>query len=236
MNLSNSKRLYIGLFSLIMLFTPGWACEKESSLAFPRPQCSESELQYGIACISQDLDAVLSYTRSPSYQEFFDRVVLRAREYLEAIAPAARKVVIVDLDDTLLNNHPYYQEQRGFDPSSWKRWIEGNRNGPYNAPVAELLRYAKSRGFSIMFITGRPPDQAEATLRQISGFAWDGLFFKPSSIKITSSEYKAKVRSLLRSSGYEVVLNLGDQLSDMDLPLSADEGDFLLPNILYTLP
>ncbi len=215
-------------------FVPGRACETPPP-AFERPQCEESELRSGV-CISRDMPQALQETQSPEFAKYQATLIQQAQVYLEGLEPSSRKVVIADLDETLVDNADYYKRHGEFQPEAWAAWVAENKNGPYFPEALALLQEAKQRGFSVMFITGRPPELARTTLEQVSAIDWDGQFFKPSSIRVTSEEYKAQVRQLLRNLGYEIVLNIGDQPSDFDLPVEAEAGEFLLPNLLYSIP
>ena len=70
---------------------------------------------------------------------------------------------------------------------------------------------AKAKGFTILFITGRPGNQAVHTYNQTSTIPWDAGFLKPmGGVKIKSVDYKSDIRDLLRSYGYEIVGSRND--------------------------
>lgn len=233
------RRLYqtiACLFAIPLLFLgPGaWGCSQVDE--FLHPRCTPEQLQYGI-CVNPRLDEALRLVRSAAYQERLSHIAAQAEKYLDQIEPGPDKVVITDLDETLLDNLAYYQRYGAFQPEFWQAWVESRTGpGPYYQNVRQLVLKAKARGFSVMFITGRPTPQAAATLTQVGDIQWDGIFFKPQGIRLTSARYKAAVRQMLKDLGYTIVLNIGDQLSDLDPPVEPEQGEFLLPNVLYSIP
>ncbi len=227
------KQLFWTLCSLwsflILANNPVMACSLPS---LPIPPCQPSQMVYG-ACLNPKMDEAIHSTESACFQEQFNNVVHQAQAYLDKIPASPNKVVITDLDETLLNNTDYYAQYKTFTPASWLAW---DKKIHYNQSVLELLKKAKARGFSVMFITGRPPDQGLRFLEQTSDIPWDGFFFKPRTVHASSTVFKTSVRHVLQKMGYQIVLNIGDQYSDLDTPLKSYSQDFKLPNVLYFIP
>lgn len=219
---------------LLALSAPAWACE--TALQLSPPQCEPNQMVHGI-CFNQNMDEAVRTMRTKAFQEAINKAVQDAQAYLDTIPPGPNKLIITDLDETLVNNGKYYAAQKTFNPAAWDQWLKTNKQGgPYIQPVLELLTNAKRKGFSIMFITGRPAYQAPDTLKQVSALQWDGVYFRPMGVKVTSEQFKGDVRQMLRELGYEIVLNLGDQASDFDIPIDRAEGEFQIPNIMYFIP
>ncbi len=207
-----------------------WAHSNEH--AFNRPHCQVSELVYGM-CFNQHMAEAIQQSKSPAFQEQFDAVVNQAHAYLNTVKPNPRNVIITDLDETLIDNAGYYQHHPAFQPDAWNTWLKENQHQQYHQSVYRLLKDAKAKGFSVMFITGRSISQAGETLAQTKDFTWDGEFYRPSGEPLTARQLKSETRALLTRLGYHIVLNIGDQKSDLEHPDKLGHGEFLLPNILY---
>ena len=98
--------------------------------------------------------------RSRETQKEISQLVARAEKHLNRYVPSSEKVVIADLDETLLSNAAYYAHHDELVPSSWGKWLAHQHNGPYNQSVYHLIKAAQTRGFSVMYITGRPASLA----------------------------------------------------------------------------
>jgi predicted secreted acid phosphatase len=223
-----------GALLLSLLHGVALACEPPLQ-AFERPRCEQSQLQFGI-CFNPEMDQAIDMMDSPDYKEQFDYQVKQAENYLSRHTPDSKRVIITDLDETLVDNRQYYSKHKVFHPETWEDWIDSTCDGPYYQNVLDLLKKAKQQGFSVMFVTGRPADQIESTLEQVDDVKWDGVFMRPKGASFTSTEYKTRVRQMLRELGFEIVLNIGDQESDFDLPVDPADGEFLLPNMMYSIP
>jgi acid phosphatase len=109
------------------------------------------------------------------------------------------------------------------------------------APIVQTLRVAQvaqDKGVAIFFITGRHEVEREATeknLRNAGYPAWMKVFMRPDGTSTESAaDYKAPVRAQIEKMGYTIVVNIGDQPSD--LKGGHAEGAFLLPNPFYRIP
>jgi predicted secreted acid phosphatase len=117
--------------------------------------------------------------------------------------------------------------------------------------MVDFVNRARKRGFAIFGITGRRHAQEAATLANLRAVGykafkdknfftkWDGADTnKPSYVTCvaacTTVEYKANTRKYIESKGYDIVLNVGDQFSDLQGGY-ADRA-LKLPNPTYYLP
>jgi predicted secreted acid phosphatase len=102
-----------------------------------------------------------------------------------------------------------------------------------------LFKEAQRLGVSVFFITGRHEDERNATERNLreQGFEnWKELTLRPTSGgPATTSEYKSAERGKIVAQGYKIVLNVGDQWSDLK---GKPEAEFSVkfPDPYYFLP
>jgi hypothetical protein len=95
-------------------------------------------------------------------------------------------------------------------------------------------RRCTSRSF---FITGRPADLRDATERNLrqEGYHPTGVILLPEGATFNSAvDFKAPERRKIAALGYTIVLNMGDQESDLHGGYA--EKTFKLPNPMYFLP
>jgi len=184
-------------------------------------------------------DQLVAYHDSGRYADDLRAVVARARAYLEAhLDPARKQAIVLDVDETSLSNWPEIVGVRfGYERASWNRWVE-RAEALAIGPTLELYNFAKANGVAVFFITGRREHQRAATERNLAaaGYAdWDGLTLKPDDSDVAfAAIYKAAARKRLVEQGYQIVLTLGDQQSDLSGGFA--DATFKLPNPFYRVP
>ena len=143
-------------------------------------------------------------------------VVERSKAYFD---DAVRRpmAVIVDIDETVLDNSPYQIEAikngRTFDQADWKVWTDKAIAKP-SPGALEFLLMAKEASCEVFYITNRDVREKASTLKNLNDagfpFADDAhlLLMDGTSDK---TERRARVRAT-----HDVVLLVGDQLRDFD--------------------
>jgi acid phosphatase len=191
---------------------------------------------------------VSAYVESGRYEADVAAVAEQAAAFLEARAQRGGKLaIVVDIDETALSNLPSLRVndygfivagpcdlQRG--PCGLAAWIMMARAEPIK-PVLALVRRARERGVAVFFLTGRPERMRAATESnlQAAGYEWTGLLLKPDDLTTRSAvDFKAPERKKLQDQGYTVVVNIGDQMSDLDGGFA--ERTYKLPNPFYFVP
>jgi len=191
---------------------------------------------------------VAAYVSSSRYEAEIASVTAQAIAHLEARAREGGKLAIVlDVDETALSNLPSLRaNDYGFilrgpcelpaGPCGLGAWIAMGQAEPIR-PVLELARRARARGVAVFFLTGRPERLRGPTERNLkaAGYEWDGLILKPDALTTASAaEFKAPERRKLVDQGYTIVVNVGDQASDLDGGFA--ERTYKLPNPFYFVP
>jgi predicted secreted acid phosphatase len=193
-------------------------------------------------------ERVERYISSGEYDMEFGAVVARARAYVETRAPRVTKpAIVLDIDETSLSNWPAYRAngwaqitagpcdlERG--PCGIRAW-QAMAASKALAPTLDLARRADALGVSVFFITGRPPDLREATERNLrqEGYRPTAVILLPEGASFASAaDFKAEERRKIAEQGYTIILNMGDQESDLRGGYA--EKTFKLPNPVYFLP
>lgn len=175
------------------------------------------------------------YHRSGAYLADIAAVCREAEAWIQRrAADGGRLAVVVDLDETLWSNWPYFEAQDfGYVPEAWARWVQEAR-APALAPVAELVRTLPARGVTVVFLTARGERERAATLRNLRALNLAEvarLICQPDEDRRGNASYKAAARAELRAEGWTLIANLGDQESD--LAGGGAERTFKLPNPFY---
>jgi hypothetical protein len=181
--------------------------------------------------------ALRSYHDSGLYDRDLSAVAGAAQRYLTARLAArrpAKPAIVLDIDETSLSNYAGLAATNFSAAGTAPQAVSGT--GVAIAPTLALYRAARSRGVAVFFITGRPEQikaVSEANLIA-AGYAqgWDGTYYKPADA--ATAAFKSSTRAGIERRGYDILVNLGDQESDLDG--GAADAAFKLPNPFYFIP
>jgi acid phosphatase len=105
-------------------------------------------------------------------------------------------------------------------------------------PVLEVYQAARAKGLEAFFITGRREAfraDTEANLKEAGYEGWSELMMKPDAYSERSVvPLKTRCREQIEAKGYRIILNIGDQ--DSDLEGGHAEHTIRLPNVIYRSP
>lgn len=131
--------------------------------------------------------------------------------------PRKPMAVIVDIDETVLDNSPYQVEAiehgRTFDPQDWRAWTDKAIARP-SPGALEFLLHAHQASCEVFYITNRETAERAMTLKNLIAHGFPNadeahlLLMDGTSDK---TERRARVRAT-----HDVVLLVGDQLRDFD--------------------
>jgi 5'-nucleotidase (lipoprotein e(P4) family) len=193
---------------------------------WPAPTASLSQQNVN-AALYQNASAEVAWLYEQGYA--FARIKLDANMAVPDSLPPA---VIVDVDETVLDNSPYELENilagRSYSLQTWKAWTA--RAEAKALPGAlEFLRYAASRGCSVYYITNRDADEKAAT---IANLARHGFPMADSAHVWTMEGTSDKTaRRAAVQQKHRVVLLVGDQLTDFDQVLKDRSEGLGLPGM-----
>ncbi len=145
--------------------------------------------------------------------------------------------IVLDIDDTSISNwENIRRHDYAFSRDAFVEW-EREAKAPAIEPTLALFRYAREHGVAIFFITGRPEAERELTVKDLesAGYReWTRLVMRQPDSPRLAADYKSRERTKLREAGYVVILNMGDQESDL---VGEPAGrTFKLPNPFYYVP
>lgn len=182
---------------------------------------------------------VISYHDTGRWHADRARVGDEARAYLASIPQTPAKLAAVfDIDETSLSNWKELREINfGFEQRIFDTWVK-SEDDPAIEPSLQLFRALRERGVTVFFITGRSERMREPTagnLRKAGYEGWEELLMTPVGYDEPSIvPFKSGQRRRIEERGYRIILNIGDQ--DSDLEGGYAERCFKLPNPAYYIP
>ncbi len=226
---------------LLFLLTAG-AAAPTAPPADPPPTAGEAGAggwtASGLPPAPPDADAIRAYRDSGRWDWDLARQVSRAMQSLAtqlAERRPARPAIVLDVDDTALSAYACLDRVE-FERD---RVSCGSRTDlPAIEPTRTLAHFAQARGVAVHFITGRRERVRESTVENLRRAGYGGrwrLHMRPDRQPAARRDgWKARTRRALTRDGRTILLNVGDQRSDLDGGWA--RRTYKLPNPMYVIP
>ncbi len=193
-----------------------------SALLFPQNNNSFTNLPYSkikLENLSLLKDKIIQYHSSGKYDKDMQIICRNVWSKLKRIKPDSNSTVVFDVDETSLSNYSFLKTMDfGYIPFLWDKWIDSAK-APAIKPVKTLYDSVVTKGFKVVFISGRHDYQYAATVKnlKVQGFLrFDTLITKGTNdLSSTTSLFKENKRIDLTKRGYRIICTIGDQFSDM---------------------
>lgn len=183
------------------------------------------------------------YHDSGAYLDDIADTMQKAMRYLELRVERAdfkgkKPAIVLDIDETSLSNYPDMVRLDFGGTIEEIRADEDKGIDEVIPPTLKLYRYAKANNIAVFFLTGRTEEERQVTednLKKAGYINHDGLILRDGEYKkAPAAIYKTAMRKQLTDKGYDIVLNIGDQKSDLRGGYS--DKTFKLPNPYYLIP
>ncbi|MGA8743471.1 MAG: HAD family acid phosphatase [Terracidiphilus sp.] len=148
-----------------------------------------------------------------------DRAIAFLRTRAARRRPNEKLALVLDIDETTLSNWDQMSTANfEYNSKDFNAWVE-SAQAPAIPGTLRVYSEAQRLGVSVFFLTGRSDSQrasTEANLR-VRGFnTWQKLIMRSLEQKgLTALSYKSAEREKIVAAGYRIVLNIGDQWSDL---------------------
>ena len=174
------------------------------------------------------IQAVLWYQSSPEMQALYLQGFNMAKMNLASFVKDRKdkpQAVVVDIDETMLDNSPFegrlIHTGKSFKPEIWKEWSDQAKAKAVPGAV-DFTKFAKSLGVAVIYISNRDTSEMSSTLKNLNnvGFEFaskENMFFK-------TNESSKDARRRLVSEKYEIVMLIGDNLSDFNTVFDKRDG------------
>ena len=193
------------VFLIIFLGACNWVQEKESQI----PISEHAQTMATIYNYYGDEYAALCY-------QAYNVATERIDEIRSELPDNKNLAVVVDIDETLLDNSPYQALTIKTDssyPYMWNEWC--NLADAKAVPGAvEFLQYADEQRFKIFYVSNRKQQYVqEYSMKNLESLGFPQITEENFLLRLENSDKQAR-RDQISSSGYEIVLLVGDNLGD----------------------
>lgn len=164
--------------------------------------------------------SVLWFQRSAEFRALCYQAFSLARMRLDVNAlqdkGSKRRAVVVDIDETVLDNSPHMgkliAENKVF-PYAWTDWVNRAEAEPIPGSV-EFLKYAVSRGYDVFYVSNRSAKmELLGTMKNLESRGFPQVSHDHVLLKEGESSKEARRQTILKT--HEIVLLIGDNLNDM---------------------
>jgi len=183
---------------------------------------------------------LIQYHDSGNYSKDISAVVADAMKYLDVRADKRQQklAIVLDIDETALSNYPHMKRLDFGGTLAEIRADEDKGEDKAIAPTLALYQAAKAKNVAVFFVTGRYEEERQPTVANLekAGFhQWDGLVLRDGKYRHMSAvAYKTAARKKIAEQGYDIIMSIGDQ--DSDLKGGYADNTFKLPNPYYFIP
>jgi len=213
--------------------TPAAPAARTAATSDPKPATAE-------VAADDNLNAVLWMQRSAEYQAVSQGIYRAAADKLDlalgeknwdALVPGERgnaatglpPAVIMDVDETVLDNSPYQarmvRDDKEFDDVTWDAWVAEKKAKPLPG-VVDFAKAATAKGVTILYLSNRAEHLQAATLANLKSA---GMPVKDDSVFLGLGTFvkdceqngsEKNCRRKLAGQKYRVLMQFGDQIGD----------------------
>lgn len=204
---------YLILIAFIAISVALFQNCKDSS-AFNKPNSEDPEVASSdhltMATLYQQTAAEY---RALCYQAF-NVAKYQLDQNLKIMALQKQQAIVLDIDETVLDNSPHEAKcilNNAFYPTYWEEWMNASSAKPIPG-VMDFLKYAKSKGIEIYYITNRKEKYRDQTLKNLKMLGFPNAENQYLMLKTDDSSKKGR-RDLVSESN-KIILLIGDNLND----------------------
>ncbi|MCG8708440.1 5'-nucleotidase, lipoprotein e(P4) family [Brenneria sp. 4F2] len=159
------------------------------------------------------------FQQSGEYQALAHQAFNSAQRAFDQAKPAAgkKKAVVVDLDETMLDNSAYegwqVQQNKSFDSESWATWARTEQAQAIPGAV-QFANYVNSHGGTMFYVSNRKQSEYDATVANMQKLGFTGMSANTVLLDRGASNKQGRFDSI-KDAGYDIVVYAGDNLNDL---------------------
>jgi 5'-nucleotidase (lipoprotein e(P4) family) len=169
----------------------------------------------------QSVTAVLWFQRSAEYRalcyQAYNLAELRVKEYLAKPIENTQAAVIFDIDETLLDNSPEeasnVKDGKTFSAETWKAWTDLASAAVIPGSL-DFCHFLARNDIQVIYLSNRQNTESTTTLLNLQ--KWNFPFADRNHLYLKSNTSSKEVRRNIIEKQFNVILLVGDNLSDFD--------------------
>ncbi|MCC7442425.1 MAG: 5'-nucleotidase, lipoprotein e(P4) family [Bdellovibrionales bacterium] len=133
-----------------------------------------------------------------------------------ALKTKEKRAVVVDVDETVLDNSPYEArlvEKNINYPTGWRDWIDEASAIPIPGAL-EFLKYAHSKGVRVFYVTNRKEEEKEGTRKNLIAAGFPDVSNETLLMRVDPKSSSKEPRRMAIAKNHRISLLVGDNLND----------------------
>jgi len=203
------NRYTIISFCLLILLA---SCQNQEQSAEPL------EVEKEVSSQDYLIHSTLYAQSSAEYKALcFQAYTLAEIQVRQALAEGTKRpAVVLDLDETVLDNSPYtawqVETNNPYTPDTWSAWVEEAIAQAVPGAV-EFLTWANNEGIDLFYISNRSVSNLEATIKNLKNLGVPQADSTHIFLKTNTSD-KSERRAKVKAGAANIILYIGDNLGD----------------------
>ncbi|MBN2172671.1 MAG: 5'-nucleotidase, lipoprotein e(P4) family [Bacteroidales bacterium] len=201
------------LFGLILLVLPLiQSCQESSALSKPKDPGAEVDSNEHLMMAVLYTQTAAEY-RALCYQAF-NIARLQLDNSLKIMGLMKQQAIVVDIDETVLDNSPYEAKcilDNIFYPAYWDEWM--NKSDAKPVPGAlDFLKYAESKKIEVYYVTNRKEKYRQQTLNNLQQAGFPFADNEHLMMKTEESSKESRRKKIMETQA--IIILIGDNLND----------------------
>lgn len=202
------------LLTLFLLAGLAWGCRTTKKDATPEVYVPNYNIEEHL------MQAALFMQNASEYRALCYQTFNSATESLDRILASTRfakpPCVVLDIDETVLDNSPYtgFQIKNGqpYTPETWKQWTDKG-SADTLAGVGTFLHHAKSKGATIFYVSNRKVNELPATVENLRKMGLPDADTNHVLLRVDVSTKQPRRDKILETNA--IAMLFGDNLNDL---------------------
>lgn len=135
--------------------------------------------------------------------------------------------VVVDIDETMLNNSPleaeFIKQNKGYSKAFWNEWTS-KASAKATPGSVEFANYAKSKGVEIFYISNRDSSELGVTIANLKSVGFPYADSLHCLFKTNTSDKESRRQKVAHT--HKIILLIGDNLGDFAEVFDLRRGNF----------
>ena len=203
------KKIALLLVGALLMSACGNEKKQEGS---PSAQDSVAQANYDYMALAVLFSQRAAESKALYYQGY-NVAKLKLEQDLKA-KTAGKKAVVLDIDETALDNSPYEAQcviGKISYPERWEEWCSMGIAKPLPGAV-EFLKFAEQNGYAIFYITNRKESVKAGTIKNLAEKGFPMADTEHVLFRTDDNSKEGRRQKVLKD--YQIVLLLGDNLAD----------------------